>query len=46
MSQKDRFKWFDYLDWLSIGVVVVSAVITGYMVLMLMTTRARPACER
>ena len=39
MPQKHRFKSFDYLDRFSIGVVVASAVIFGYMVLMLITTR-------
>lgn len=40
MLQKDLFKSFDYSTWLSVGVVVVSIVIVGYMVLLLITTRA------
>jgi hypothetical protein len=35
--RKDQFKPFDFLDWLSICVIIASAAIVGYMVVMLMT---------
>jgi hypothetical protein len=37
MPGNDHFRPFDLIDWLSIGVLVVSAAIVGYIVLMLVT---------
>ena len=37
MSRKDQFGSFDYLEWLSIGVVVACIAIVGYMVMKLIT---------
>lgn len=37
MARNDHFKSFDLIDWLSIGVIVASATIVRYMVLMLVT---------
>ena len=37
MSIKNQFRSFDYVEWLSIGVIVASTMVAGYMVLKLIT---------
>jgi hypothetical protein len=37
MSRKDQLRSFDYLEWLSVGVIVASAAIVAYIVLLLIT---------
>lgn len=37
MSRTDQLKSFDYLEWLSVGVIVASAAVVAYMVLLLIT---------
>jgi len=38
MSQKDRFKTIDIVDLFSIGVIVASTAILGYLILLLVKT--------
>ena len=38
MSQKDLFKTFSFIDLFSIGVIVASAAIVGYLILLLVKT--------
>jgi hypothetical protein len=37
MSRKDQLGSFDYLEWLSVGVIVASVTTVAYIVLVLIT---------